>query len=107
MELCCSRKGAGLGLWSKETVLPSSCLVESARPGLIKNISTLFKSLPSPLWLTLGHIDFDSHLSSESGLRTLDNQCFGLRVNLRLVVRGQLAIDEKAWCAGILFIHTH
>ena len=41
-----------------------------------------------------------------SGLQPLDNQHFGLRVNLRHVVRGQVAVDVKVWCTGVLFIHT-
>ena len=46
------------------------------------------------------------HLSSGSGLQPLDNQHFGLKVNLRHVVRGQVAVDVKVWCTGVLFIHT-
>ena len=106
MELC-SGKVAGLGFSSQQTVLPSSCLTGSARPGLVKNISSLFKSFSYSLYLTLRHIEGVSHLSSGSGLQLLDNQRFGLRVNLRHVARGQVAVDVKVWCAGVLFIHTH
>ena len=31
---------------------------------------------------------------------------FGLRVNLRHVVRGQVAVDVKVGCTGVVFIHT-
>ena len=44
VELCCSRKGAGLGFSSQQTVLPCGCLVGSAWPGLVKNVSSLFIS---------------------------------------------------------------
>ena len=27
-------------------------------------------------------------------------------MNLRHVVRGQVAVDVKVWCTGVLFIHT-
>lgn len=107
VELWCSRKGAGLGFWSQQTFLQSSCLAGSAGPGLVKNISTLFKSFNYPLYLMLGHIEHVSHLSTGSGLHSLDNQRFVLRVNLRHVVRGQPPIGEKIWCSGIMFIHTH
>ena len=107
MELCCSEKGAGLGFSSQQTVLPSSCLAGSAGPRLVKNISSLFKSFSHSLYLALRHIEGVSHLSSGSGLQTLDNQHFGLRVNLRHVVRGQVAVYVKVCCAGVLFIHTH
>ena len=30
-----------------------------------------------------------------------------LRVNLRHIVRGEVAVDVNVWCAGVLFIHTH
>ena len=55
---------------------------------------------------TLRHIEGVCHLSSGSALQPLDNQHFGLRVNLRHVVRGQVAVDVKVWCTGVLFIHT-
>ena len=58
------------------------------------------------LYLTLRHIEGVCHLSSGSGLQPLDNQHFGLRVNLRHVVRGQVAVNVKVWCTGVLFIHT-
>ena len=54
----------------------------------------------------LRHIEGFCHLSSRSGLQPLDNQHFGLRVNRRHVVRGQVAVDVKVWCTGVLFIHT-
>ena len=107
VELCCSGKGACLGLSTQQTVLPTSCLAGSAGPGLVKNISSLFKSFSYSLYLTLRHIEGVSHLSSGSGLQPLDHQRFGLRVNLRHVVRGQVPVDVKVWCAGVLFIHTH
>ena len=72
-----------------------------------KNISSLFKSFSYSLCLTLRHIEGVSHLTSGSGLQPLYNQCFGLRVNLRHVVRGQVAVDVKVWCAGVIFIHTN
>ena len=72
-----------------------------------KNISSLFKSFSYSLYLTLKHIEGVSRLSSGSGLQPLDNQRFGLRVNLRHVVRGQVAVDVKVWCAGVIFIHTN
>ena len=78
----------------------------SAWPGLVKNVSSLFISFSYPLYLTLRHIEGVCHLSSGSGLQPLDNQHFGLRVNLRHVVRGQVAVDVKVWCTGVLFIHT-
>ena len=56
--------------------------------------------------MTLRHIEGVCHLSSGSGLQPLVNQHFGLRVNLRHVVRGQVAVDVKVWCTGVLFIHT-
>ena len=74
--------------------------------GLSKNVSSLFISFSYPLYLTLRHIEGVCHLSSGSGLQPLDNQHFGLRVNLRHVVRGQVAVDVKVWCTGVLFIHT-
>ena len=46
------------------------------------------------------------HLSIGSGLQPLDNQHFGLRVKLSHEVRGQVAVDVKVWCTGVLFIHT-
>ena len=53
-------------------------------------------------------LDAETHwrygVFSGSGLQPLDNQHFGLRVNL--VVRGQVAVDVKFWCTGVLFIHT-
>ena len=58
------------------------------------------------LILCTWHIEGVCHLSSGSGLQPLDNQHFGLRVNLRHVVRGQVAVDVKVWCTGVLFIHT-
>ena len=58
-----------------------------------------------PLYLTLRHIEGVCHLSSGSGLQPLDNQHFGLRVNLRHVVRGQVAVDVKVWCTGV-FLYT-
>ena len=74
--------------------------------GLSKT-SLVFSYLFSyPLYLTLRHIEGVCHLSSGSGLQPLDNQHFGLRVNLRHVVRGQVAVDVKVWCTGVLFIHT-
>lgn len=88
VKLCCSGKG-------------------TAGPGLVKNISSLFKSCCYSLYLTLGHIESVSHLSSRSGLQPLENECFGLRVNLKHVVKGQVAVDVKGWCAGVGFIHTH
>ena len=106
VELCCSGTGAGLGFSSQQTVLPSSCLAGSAWPGLVKNVSSLFISFFYPLYLTLRHIEGVCHLSSGSGLQPLDNQHFGLRVNLRHVVRGQVAVDVKVCCTGVLFIHT-
>ena len=106
VELCCSGKGAGLGFLSQQTVLPSACLAGSAWPGLVKNVSSLFISFSYPLYLTLRHIEGVGHLRSGSGLQPLDNQHFGLRVNLRHVVRGQVAVDVKVWCTGVLFIHT-
>ena len=63
-------------------------------------------SFSYPLYLTLKHIEGVCHLSSGTGLQPLDNQHFGLRVNLRHVVRGQVAVDVKVWCSGVLFIHT-
>ena len=74
--------------------------------GLLKNVSSLFISFSYPLYLMLRHIEGVCHLSSGSGLQPLDNQHFGLRVNLRHVVRGQVAVDVKVWCTGVLFIHT-
>ena len=97
VELCCSGKRAGLGFSSQQTVLPSGCLAGSAWPGLVKNISSLFISFSYPLYLTLRHIEGVCHLSSGSGLQPLDNKHFGLRVNLRHVVRGQVAVDVKVW----------
>ena len=47
-----------------------------------------------------------SKTSPVSSYLFLDNQHFGLRVNLRHVVRGQVAVDVKVWCTGVLFIHT-
>ena len=91
---------------SQQTVLPSGCLAGSAWPELVKNISSLFISFSYPLYLTLRHIEGVCHLSSGSGLQPLDNQHFGLRVNLRHVVRGQVAVDVKVWWTGVLFIHT-
>ena len=107
MEVCCSGKGAGLGFSNQQTVLPCSCLAGSAGPGLVKNISSVFKSFSYFLYLTLRHIEGVCHLSSESGLQPLDNLRFGLRVTLRHVVKGQVAVDVKVWFAGVLFIHTH
>ena len=66
VELCCSWKGAGLGFSNQQTVLPSSCLAGSAGPGLVKNISSLFKSFSYSLYLTLRHIEGVNHLSSGS-----------------------------------------
>ena len=103
VELCCSGNGAGLGFSSQQTVLPSGCLAGSAWTGLVKNISSLFISFYYPLYLTLRHIEGVCHLSSGSGLQPLDNQHFGLRVNLRHVVRGQVAVDVKVWCT----FYTH
>ena len=79
----------------KGLVLLSGCLAGSAWPGLVKNVSSLFISLSYPLYLTLRHIEGVCHLSSGSGLQPLDNQHFGLRVNLRHVVRGQVVVDVK------------
>ena len=70
------------------------------------SVSSLFISFSYPLYLTLRHIEGVCHLRSRSGLQSLDNQHFGLRVNLRHVVRGQVAVDVKVWCTGVLFIHT-
>ena len=103
MELCCSGKGAGLGFSSQQTVLPSGCLEGLPDLGLSKT-----SPVSSYLFLILCtvHIEGICHLSSGSGLQPLDNQHFGLRVNLRHVVRGQVAVDVKVWCSGVLFIHT-
>ena len=67
--------------------------------------SNLFLILCTWRWDTL-KVSVTS-LSSGSGLQPLDNQRFCLRMNLRNVVRGQVAVDVKVWCAGVLFIHTH
>lgn len=48
-----------------------------------------------PLYLTLRHIEGVCHISSGSGLQPLDNQHFSLRVNLRHVCRGLVAVDVK------------
>lgn len=48
-----------------------------------------------PLYLTLRHIEGVCHISSGSGLQPLDNQHFGLRVNLRHVCRGLVPVDVK------------
>lgn len=77
----------------------------SAWPGLVQNVSSLFKSFFYPLNLTLRHIKGVCHISSGSGLQPLDNQHFSLRVNLRHVFRGLVAV-EKVYCTGVLFIHT-
>ena len=87
----------------------------SSRAVVLRGLPDLGLSKTSPvssnlflyLYLTLRHIEGVSHLSSGSGLQLLDNQRFGLRVNLRHVARGQVAVDVKVWCAGVLFIHTH
>lgn len=90
----CSGKWAGLGFSSQQTVLSSSCLAGSAWPGLVQNVSSLFKSFFYPLNLTLRHIEGVCHISSGSGLQPLDNQHFSLRVNLRHVCRGLVAVEK-------------
>ena len=107
VELCCSGKGAGLGFSSQQTVLLSGCFAGSAWPGLVKKRPPVSSYLFSyPLYLTLRHIEGVCHLSSGSGLQPLDNQHFGLRVNLRHVVRGQVAVNVKVWCFWGSF-YTH
>ena len=53
----------------------------------------------------LRHIEGVCHLSTGSGLQSLDNQHFGLRVNLRHVVRGQVAVDVRSGVLGF-FLYT-
>ena len=73
----------------------------SAWPGLVKNVSSLFIYFSYPLYLTLRHIEGVCHLSSRSGLQLLDIQHFGLRVNLRHVVRGQVAVLDCRWSSNL------
>ena len=99
-------KGLALDFWANKR--SSRAVVLRCLPdlGLSKTSpvsSYLFLILCS---LTLRHIEGVCHLSSGSGLQPLDNQHFGLRVNLRHVVRGQVAVDVKVRCNGVLFIYT-
>ena len=59
-----------------------------------------------PVPLIFGYIEDVFHLSSRLGLQALDDQLFGLWLNLWHAVRGQVALHMKVWCAGVLFIHT-
>lgn len=106
VELCCSGKCAGLGFSSQQTVLSNSCLAAPAWPRLVKNVSSVFRCFFYPLYLTLRHIEGVCHISSGSGLQPLDNQNLSLRVNLRHVFRGLVAVDVKVECTGVVFIHT-
>ena len=58
------------------------------------------------MYLTLRHIDGVCHLSSGSGFQPLDNQHFDNMPKIHPETRGQVAVDVKVWCTGVLFIHT-
>ncbi len=45
------------------------------------------------------------HLSRRLGLQALDDQHFGLWLNLWHAVRGQDAFQMKVGCAGVLLLH--
>ena len=60
------------------------------------------------IFFNSGHLTFEysedvCHLSSRLDL---DDQHFGLWLNLWHDVRGQITLHMKVWCAGVLFIHT-
>ena len=69
------------------------------------NIIIFFKSFFYPLHLTFGYTEDVCNLSSKPGLQALDDQHFGLWLNLWHVVRGQVALCMKVWCAGV-FVYT-
>ena len=60
----------------------------------------------NPLRLTFGFIEHVCHLGSRLGLQAVDDQHFGLWLNLWHVVRGQVGLHMKVWCAGGSF-YTH
>lgn len=99
VELCCSGKWAGLGF-------SSSCLAGSAWPGLVKNVSSVFRCFFYPLYLTLRHIEGVCHISSGSGLQPLDNHLITLVSGWIL---GMFA-SSCCWCEGLVYwgcFYTH
>ena len=89
-------KRAGPGLPKQQTVLSNSCLTGSAWPWACHECHQFLQIFLYPLHLTFGYI----------GLQALDDQLFGLWLNLWNDVIGQVALHMKVWCAEVLFIRT-